>query len=234
MPKSSDETGNPEPLLGVIGGMGPEATVQFLDKVIAATPAERDQDHVETIAYNDPNIPDRNDGILRDGQSPLPRLRQNATRLEEFGADVLAIPCNTAHYYYDDIANEVDAHVVNMIAEVRKRLEQSNVNKAGLLATSTVMDVGVYRDEFKSSPIELIHPQRIDHLMDAIYAIKRGNKKQGREKVNQLITEFTNVDAVITGCTELSVVCIRSDAQIVDPTTILAESCVKATHDSFE
>lgn len=217
-----------EKVLGVLGGMGPDATANFIQEVIAATPAERDEDHIETIVYNDPKIPDRNEAILEGAESPLPRMSRNAERLESVGADVIAIPCNTAHYYYDEVASSVDVDVFHMIELTRERVELNEVEKAGLLATSTVMETRLYRDVFDDSPVDIVHPEAKDRLMDAIYAVKRGNRAEATAIVDDIITGFADdgVEVVLVGCSDLSVLASNWSLTTVDPIRVLADACV--------
>ncbi|MEA5388497.1 amino acid racemase [Haloarculaceae archaeon H-GB11] len=223
-----DEEG--EPTLGVLGGMGPDATVNFMSEVVAKTPAARDKDHIETVVYNDPKIPDRNKAILEGAESPLPRMIRNAQRLESMGVDIIALPCNTAHYFYDDLAASVDIEIIHMIERTRERLEAQDLSAAGLLATSTVMETELYRDVFRNSTVDLVYPNQTDRLMEAIYAVKEGRWETASEVTDSVVSEFKEqgLEAVIVGCTDLSVLSSDWDLSAVDPTEILAEECVEA------
>ena len=218
-----------DPMLGILGGMGPEATINFQRELLAETPAEIDQDHIVTLVSNDPKIPDRNAAILDGGKSPLPRLQRNAITLEEAGADVIAMPCNTAHYYYNDLKSGIEAEFINMIQTVSSKLEQDCVGRAGLLATKTVLDAGIYETYFADSQVELIAPQDKNRLMEAIYAVKRGDHQEATEILVPVIDYLKRCgcEALIVGCSDLSVLSIESELTEYDPTTLLAKKCVE-------
>jgi len=216
-------------VLGVVGGMGPEATINFQQELLVETPAEIDQDHIVTLVSNDPRIPDRNAAILDGDKSPLPRLQTNATTLEEAGVDVIAMPCNTAHYYYDDIKSCIEAEFINMIRTVSNKLEQDCIGRAGLLATKTVLDAGIYDSYFADSPVELVAPKDKSRLMEAIYAVKRGDHQEATEILIPLIDnlERCGCEALVVGCSDLSVLSIESELTEYDPTTLLARKCIE-------
>lgn len=218
-------------VLGVLGGMGPEATVDFMDKLVTATPAEVDQDHIETVVHNDPKIPDRNQAILEGAESPLPRLKRNVNRLEELGVDVLALPCNTAHYYFEDLASESDAALINMISRTREVIEEMGIESAGLLATETVMEAGVYDDEFAESPVDLVEPADRDALMSCIYDIKRKNHQQAQDSYDEVIRQLMEreVSCLIVGCTDLALLEVEFDIPVVDTTSVLVDACIDRT-----
>lgn len=226
---ATDDASDDEGVVGVLGGMGPAATVNFMEELVTATPAEGDADHLETVVYNDAKIPDRNAAILDDGESPVPRLVRDARRLESIGADFLAMPCNTAHYYYETIAAAVDVEVLHMIELTRERLAATGAGRAGLLATSTVMETGVYHSAFGDSAVEIVYPDAVDRLMDAIYAVKEDRPDAAERLVEEVVEGLLakDVDAVVIGCTELSTLPIECEPAAVDPTALLAAECVE-------
>ncbi len=133
--------------VGVLGGMGPDATVDFMAKVIAATPADKDQDHIPMLVDHDPTVPNRQDAILGDGEDPGPALAAMARRLEAAGADFLVIPCNTAYVFQDAITAAVDIPLVSIIdvsiAEVAGKLPGARA--VGLLATDGCLEAGMFQ-----------------------------------------------------------------------------------------
>ncbi|CEP66104.1 Aspartate racemase [Moorella glycerini] len=200
-------------ILGIIGGMGPEATVDFMDKIIKTTPAGDDCDHIRMLVDNNPQIPSRVQAILGSGESPAPVLVQMARNLEKWGADFLAIPCNTAHLYYSDIKNAVKIPVLNMVKSARKRIlsELPDIKKIGLLASTAVVVTRLYHDVFKEDNIELITPDEKQQqmVMAIIFAVKANqwtNKQlQDLQKlINELIAR--GAEAILFACTELSVI----------------------------
>lgn len=218
-----------DPVLGILGGMGPEATINFQRELLAETPAEIDQDHIITLVSNDPKIPDRNAAILDGGKSPLPRLQRNAITLEEAGADVIVMPCNTAHYYYDDLKSNIEPEFINLIQTASNTLEQNGVERAGLLATKTVLDVGIYNTYFDDSPVELVAPEQKTQLMEVIYAVKRGDHREATQTLTPVIEYFKRrgCKAVLIGCSDLSVLSIESELTEYDPITLLARESIE-------
>src|SRR5699024_1394419 len=112
------------PVLGVLGGMGPAATADFLDKLAASTPAARDQEHIATLVYSDPTTPDRSDAMVAEGPDPLPALLHGIEFLSNAGVGAIAIPCNSAHFWYDQMQRATDApilHIVDAVARSEER-----------------------------------------------------------------------------------------------------------------
>lgn len=216
-------------VLGVLGGMGPDATVNFMDEIVSRTPTDRDQDHIEMIVYNDPKVPDRNQAILNGSKTPVPRLKRNVQRLESSGADVIAIPCNTVHYYYDELAESVDVDILHILQESKTEIQRHDIDTVGLLSTSTVIEVELYRDEFEDVDIDVLHPENSDYLMDAIYSIKKGDYKKAQKLVDEVVNDLTrrNIDGLIVGCSDLSLLTIKTELPTFDPTNILAEACIQ-------
>jgi aspartate racemase len=217
-----------EGVLGVLGGMGPDATVNFMNSIIATTPATRDQDHIEMVVYNDPKIPDRNTAIREGAESPLPRLQRNAQKLEQSGVTLIALPCNTAHFYYDDLVSSVSVELLNIVEETKKCIQKEGISSAALLSTSTVMETDIYRDGFSDTAIDIFYPEQRDELMNAIYSIKEGDIQTAETIVNNIVSDLENkgADAILVGCSDLSVVSIDTCVPVFDTTAILAEACV--------
>jgi aspartate racemase len=131
----------PEPdqkiILGIFGGMGPEATADFYNKIVRLTPAETDQEHIPTLIYSLPQVPDRMASIRNQDPAIVPYLVEGVTRLENAGASFIAIPCNTVHYYFDYMQDAVSIPIIHMIRETVKEVSQHypDLKKVGLLAT---------------------------------------------------------------------------------------------------
>lgn len=216
-------------LLGVLGGLGPEATVAFMSDVIEHTPAKRDQDHIEMIVYNDPKVPDRNYPDRRKGKNPLPHLRRNAKLLEQTGVDLIVIPSNTTHRYYDDIAQSIDIPILHMISTVRSKVESMDIDVAGVLTTETAIEIELYDDIFQGSEVDIVYPNDVQCMMDSIYAIKQGDYQESTQLMDTVVSNLSdeNVDAIILGCTEFSIPSWDWDITRVDSTTVLAKHCVE-------
>lgn len=137
----------PEKILGVLGGMGPAATGEFLRLLAVCAPAERDQEHPRVVLYSDPHVPDRTAAILGTGEDPTSRLKDDLLRLVDWGADLLAVPCNTAHPFIDDFRQELPVPLVHIVevtlAEAKRRISSGG----WLVATSGTVASGIYQKE---------------------------------------------------------------------------------------
>ncbi len=224
-------------ITGILGGMGPEATLECFKSIINQTPAKTDQEHLPVIIDNNPQIPDRTEAILHDGVSPVPLLQRSARRLESAGADFIIIPCNTAHYFIDKIEKVVDIPILNMIMATIEELQPDSV--AGLLATSGTIETGVY-DEYsrEREDVEIITPTERDQniVMEVIYGekgIKAGYKTTNNK--NKLLKVAAGLkkrgaQAIIAGCTELRLVLSSSDLEtlkLLRPIDIISEKTVQ-------
>ena len=226
----------PEKIIGILGGMGPEATIDLFYKIIKFTPSEKDQDHLRIIIDNNPKIPDRTAAILGKGEDPLPALQKSARNLEKAGVDFIIIPCNTAHYFLSQIQKSVKIPILNMIEETAKEIQKriSPIQKVGLLASIGTYKTEIYHQHFKKYNIEIISPEEKDkeEVMKAIYAVKAGNLS---EKIKKNILKIAQklidkrAEAIITGCTEIPLILKEGDipVPIIDPTQALAKAAVQ-------
>ncbi len=226
--------------LGVLGGVGPAATVDFMRKVVRLTQAARDQDHIKMVVQQNPQIPDRTANLIGGGEDPTIPLLATCKRLEADGAAAIVIPCNTAHAYVDRIQPYLGIPIVNMLSEVvaHLRTQLPAVGTVGLLATSGTVASGVYREVIKSAGMSLLVPDANHQaqVMLAIYGekgVKAGFTSGAcSEYVAAAIEHLTaqGAQAVILGCTELPLVeleaKVRESMVLIDPTEILAARCV--------
>jgi aspartate racemase len=226
-----DETEN---VLGVLGGLGPAATVSFMSEVIEQTPAEKDQDHLEMVVYNDPKVPDRNYPEHRDDGGPLPRLIRNARRLEQAGADLIVIASNTTHRYHGEIAAAVNVPVPNMITLVRRRMESAGIRSLGVLTTTTAIDISLFKQVFADSSVELVYPDDMERVMDSIYAVKSGDRERANALIDGAVKELvaTDVEAILLGCTEFSALDREWTIEAIDPASVLAGYCIGVVQSS--
>ena len=226
-----------EKTAGIIGGLGPEATVDLMRRVIQATPAGDDQDHIRMIVDCNPKVPSRMKAILEGtGENPAPALVAMAKNLAVYGADFLVIACNTAHLYLDRIREAVPVPVLNMIDLTVDRviLENPDIRKAGLLASWTVIRPGLYEAAFEKRGVALLHPSPAlqDRLLTAIRRIKTG--RQGppeREALAEAGRELADqgAEALIVACTELSLIAdgLTMKTRMFDASQVLAEAIVR-------
>jgi len=226
----------PEKIIGILGGMGPEATIDLFYKIIKFTPVEKDQDHLRIIIDNNPKIPDRTAAILGKGKDPLPALQETAKNLEMAGADFIIIPCNTAHYFLSSIQKSVKIPILNMIEETAKETQKKNpsIKKVGLLASIGTHKTEIYHQHFKKFNIEVISPEEKDkeEVMKAIYAVKAGDLSEGIKrniiKIAQKLID-KGAEVIIAGCTEIPLILKEGDVSvpIIDPTQVLAKAAVQ-------
>ncbi len=219
--------------------MGPAATVDLFSRIVAATPAQRDQDHLHIIVDNLPAIPDRTAAIIGEGPSPLPLMLESARRLESVGAQVLGIPCNAAHYWYEELQAGVGVPIIHMIRETGRQLRASysGAARAGLLATTGTVLSGIYVKELAPFGYKIIVPGSAgqEAVMEAIYGsagIKAG--KMGRRARRLLLAaadELAGAGAqvLILGCTEIPLGLRPEDLPLpaVNPNQVLAEALVR-------
>ena len=223
-----------DPVIGILGGMGPEATVDLMRRVIAATPARDDADHIHMIVDNNPAVPSRIAALIdKTGADPAPTLVAMARRLRAAGATVLAMPCNTAHAYAGAITGAVDVPLLNMIDLTAARIGQMVLprRRAGLLASTAVWTVGLYRTALAPLGIDLVQPQRQADLMDIIKGVKRGEtgptaRGQFARISDDLLAGGT--DLLIVACSELSVIADALDpnAPVIDSLDVLGQEIV--------
>jgi aspartate racemase len=226
------EAGGSDPVLGILGGLGPGATVSFMNEVLEQTPAQRDQDHIEMVVYNDPKVPDRNYPERRSSEGPLPRLIRNAKRLETAGADYIVIASNTTHRYHDEIATAVTVPVPHMISLVRDEVTAADVGSVGILTTTTAIDIGLFDEQFQDTGIEVVYPDDRERMMEAIYAFKRGEKEEAKRLMDECVEVLLDqgVEAAVLGCTELSALPWEWDVPSIDPAAVLANHCVERSY----
>ncbi|HHW17710.1 MAG TPA: amino acid racemase [Firmicutes bacterium] len=218
--------------IGILGGMGPEATCDLFLKIIKSTPARKDQDHIRVIIDSNPEIPDRTAYILGKGTDPRPYLIATAKNVEKAGASFIAIPCNTAHYFYDDIRSAVSIPVLHIMEEVARSVK-GKVKKAGLLASTGTVKTGLYERALNEVGIEMTVPEGRDQdkVMEAIYLVKAGKLEEAKaialEQGKLLVSQ--GVEVVIAGCTEIPLILRDGDlpVTVIDATKILAEACVR-------
>jgi aspartate racemase len=225
-----------EKIIGILGGMGPEATADLFYRIIRATPVERDQDHIHVIIDSNSKVPDRTPAILGTGASPIPILVETGKRLEKAGADFLIVPCNTAHYFLPEVQKELGIPILHMInlSSAYISMKYPDVRKAGLLASDGTVTSKLYHDSYAKHGIEIVTPSESSQrdVMDAIYKyIKTGDLETGGELLHRVSLELIEAgsDSVLCGCTEVSLVLHDGDLSVpvVDPLQVLAEEAVK-------
>ena len=216
-------------VLGVLGGMGPAATLDFLAKLQALTPAKRDQDHIRTLVDINPQVPDRNDPVNRPG----PVLAEMAGALRGAGADVLAIACNTAHAYADIITRSSGLPLIDMIGGASAAARDSGARRAGVLGTRDALKL--YREYLAAQGMGMVtlEPERQEAFMSLLYRIKAGERGPDvRNGMAALTADLAagGAEAIIAGCTEVPLLLKAGTApvRVTDSAEVLAQACVEA------
>lgn len=223
-------------MLGVIGGMGPLATMLFYEMVTELTDADCDQDNINMLILSDAAMPDRTKAILSGETDEVrDRLLRDALKLKENGCTALAVTCNTAHYFVDMIENEIDIPFIHMIRETALEMEKRfSGRKVAILATDGTIKTELYQKELEKHGIIPFAPDAETQalVMETIYGlIKRNKPADGRlwDKIESFC-KASDCDGAILACTELSVVRKElglSEDYYTDPMKVLAERCVE-------
>jgi aspartate racemase len=223
-------------VVGVLGGMGPAATWDFCARLSAATPAERDQDHLRVLVDCDPRIPDRN-AAVDGGPSPAPRLAERARGLAAAGAELLCMPCNAAHAFAGAVRDATPLPFVDMVeASVAAALRRApGVRRAALLATRTSYRAGLYAGAFARRGVALLPTPEEDQgaLMTAIYAVKAGDASPARAAELRRLGEAAvdrGAQVVVAACTEVPLLLHEHalSVPLVGSSQALAEAVVEA------
>ncbi len=225
-------------IVGILGGMGPDATVDLMRRVIQGTPAGDDSDHIRMLVDNNPKVPSRIKALIEGtGESPAPCLVEMAKGLERQGADFLVMPCNTAHYYFDDVARAVSIPFVNLpgLAVDAAVAAVAGLQKVGMLASTAVSITSLYRDRFQDQGIEAIFPgdalqQEVMNLIREVKAGTAGEEDLAAMNRAAEALEGCGSQCLIIACTELSVVSggLVSRIPVLDTAQVLADYIVRA------
>jgi len=220
--------------IGILGGMGPEATAHFFKLILENTAAGRDQDHASVLVWNDPKVPARTEAILGEGQSPLPSLLKGIRILQNGGAGLIVMPCVTAHHWAPEISAAVRIPFVNLLDEAVKSAlsEIPGLERAGLIASSGTVSSGLWPRAFGKRRIEILlpEPREQDEVMAAIFGgegIKAGaTSGPPRTAILKVARRLVRrgAQAVIAGCTEVPLVLREGDVSVplIEPMTIAA------------
>lgn len=208
--------------VGVIGGVGPMATVYYMQRVIEMTKAGCDQEHINMLVFNDCDIPDRTAFITeKSPDNPLPVMVEDAKRLEAAGCEFVVIPCNTAHYFYDELEQAVEIPVVNIVEETIRyaKARVQDLSCVGIMATTGTIVTGTYQKYAERAGLSFAVPDENeqDLLMQIIYDGVKAGKPVPRADFDRVANHLRakGAQCLILGCTELSV--LKRDLPINDP-----------------
>jgi aspartate racemase len=223
--------------VGVLGGMGPQATVDLLQRIVRGTPADDDADHIRILVDNNPSVPSRIDYLLNQrGENPAPVLVKMAQGLSAQGADFLIMPCNTAHLYAAEISSAVPIPFINMIDTTVRSITGSNAStqRVGILASTAVIKTGLFENAFQAKGIPVISPEDADQEM-IMALIKRMKAGKQNNSDRQCLTNVASsllqqqADCLVIACTELSALDAEMPLQVpvIDTSQCLAEETIK-------
>jgi aspartate racemase len=222
--------------VGVLGGLGPEATVDFFAKVVGRTPASSDQEHLHLIIDNRPQVPNRNEAIAGTGSSPASMLSEMAQVLESAGADFLVMPCNAAHAFAGAIREAVSIPFVSIIEETRDEVVRRfpNAGVVGVLASTGCIDAMLYQRAFATVGVEVTVPigTSRDSFMSLLHRIKAGDRSDEVQHTMGLLAERLvdqGAEVVIAGCTEVPLVLEggKLSCPLIDSTDVLVERTIR-------
>ena len=220
--------------IGIMGGMGPMATVDLMKKIILATPARNDQEHIPMLVDNNSQVPDRTRSIMGLGASPAPEMLKSAKRLMMAGADFLIIACNTAHYFLPEILPHITIPVLSIIDATTDRVLEKGYKSVGLLATNGTVRTGLYQKALKAHGIKCLTPATDkQHLIDdMIYdGVTANDMAYDTSSVRALLARMREdgAEAFILGCTEvpIAVTMFGLDGNFIDATDELARVAIK-------
>lgn len=225
-------------LIGVLGGMGPMATVDFFRKVIEETTADRDQDHVPLIIDSSPQIPCRVSAILRGGESPVPAMLAGLQRLERAGAECAVIACNTAHYWYNELSAKSNLPILHIVDAVGDALKMPGAHSMpmGLLATEATLETRIFQERLATQNVDFVintERERETLVLPAIAMVKQGKLVEAGQMLEQALylLRGRGADNWILACTELPVALAAARPEMlgrcIDPTRALARAAVQ-------
>ena len=231
----------PKKVIGILGGMGPEATVDCFGKIIKNTPAQRDQDHLRVVIDSNPAVPDRTAAIVDNGQSPVPVIIEGCQALEKAGADFIIIPCVSAHFFIDEIQREVHLPILSIFDAVAETISRDypTIKTVGLMGTTGTVKGGLFQERLAQEKIKTRVPDEAmqSTIMGAIYDIKNTAPVRTRSEITTdlvaaaeslIANEVDGARAIIAGCTEIPLALGQQHLSVpyFDSLTILARAAI--------
>lgn len=224
--------------LGILGGLGPLAGAHFYRRLVELTPARQDEGHLPVLLISTPSVPSRLRHLRGEGPSPVPALCSNAMKLVDAGAQILAIPSSTTHYYYQDIARAVRVPVLNLMEEVTQTIFRRQIRRVGILATTPTIEYRLYDRFFEEKGIVPVYPDVSSQgeVMDVIGEVKA---KGVHPALAQRLLNIgqrpwaQTVDGLVLACTEIPVIFphrewrFRDLCPLFDATDILALAALR-------
>ncbi|RSB25668.1 aspartate/glutamate racemase family protein [Enterobacter cloacae] len=224
-----------EKIIGILGGMGPGATVDAFSKLVSHTPAKKDQEHIPVIISSLPGIPDRTECIINDGPSPLPGMLNSLRILEEAGASCIVMPCNTAHFWYEELKASTNATFLSIIDAASRKVLSDDSDSVAILATTATIRAGLYQKKLSGEGIKCIVPDEISQrkIMQSIMSYKAGDFILAFDLMAPYVRKLEDmgVSKFIMGCTEIPLIlkelATKEENKFIDATDALINEAVK-------
>ena len=228
--------------IGILGGMGPEATLDCFGKIIKNTPAQKDQDHLRVVIESNPGVPDRTAAIIGNGPSPVPVIVEGCRVLEKAGADFIIIPCVSAHFFIDDIRRQANVPILSIFDAVAETIvrDYPGIKSVGLLGTTGTVKGGLFQKRLAQEEIKTIAPDDAvqSTIMAAIYDIKGTTPARTRSEITATLVAAAEsliahkpdgARGIIAGCTEIPLALGQQDLTVpyFDSLTILARAAIR-------
>ena len=225
-------------IIGILGGMGPEATIYMQELILKKTKAQKDQDHIQMVIYSNPKVPPRTDAILKTGPSPVPYLIEGVKTLNQAGADFIIMPCITAHHFIPEVKKKIKFDFLSLLEESLKWTLKNipGIKKAGIVASTGTLESRLFHNSFQAKDIEMLSPsgEEQEQVMEAIFG-KKGIKAgfttgNPRDNIIRIAHELIQkgAEVIIAGCTEVPLVLKDRDISVprIEPMEIVAEASV--------
>ena len=224
-------------ILGVLGGMGPLATADFLRLLALKSPAVKDQEHSKIIVFSNSQVPDRTKGILGVGPSPELFLKKGLETLIEWGADFLAVPCNTSHYYIDNFESKITSRLIHIVKETLLEARKVSPDGAWLNATLGTMKTELYQNYAKKMGYKLFIPNEKEQILinNVICKVKENNLDQSADLYGLVISDLLKKcdSPVVCACTELPIAYEKTDlplSKMISSLESLVNGCLKVLY----
>jgi aspartate racemase len=225
--------------LGILGGMGPAASAEFVDRLVQQTPATCDQEHIPFVLWSNPQIPDRSISLRNGDNKPLPFLLDGLRGLKAAGCDLIVIPCNTAHFWFREF-NKVNVQVIHIVDSVSYALKDAGVANGtiGVMGTQATVELGLYQNHLNGYGWNCITPDKVEMdtlVQPAIDLIKAGKLVEAQPLLMKVIHSliYQGARAVVLGCTEIPLA-IKEDHYNGIPLINSIDSLVKAAIKEFD
>jgi aspartate racemase len=227
-----------EKIIGMLGGMGPEATLDCYSRIISSTPAKTDQEHLRVIIDSNPKVPDRTAAIIAEGESPVPILVAGCRSLQQAGAEFIIIPCVSAHFFLDEIQQQIDLPILSIFDVVTETIisDHPQIKTVGLMGTTGTIDGGLFQKRLALEGIETIVADETlqSKVMEAIYDIKNSQPVHSRAQITADLVAAADsliskgVQGIIAGCTEIPLALKQEHLSVpyFDALTLLARAAI--------